>query len=268
MEKITTIDKAIETIQDGACVGLGGNTLNRAPMLAVFEMVKQEKKHLRIIKTAGAMDVDVLAYGHCADSVDAGFISYESQFGLAGHYRKGVQTGTIKANEHACYTVISALRAASYGIGFMPVKGLQTTDLRSVNDYFADVIDPFTGQSIAAVKAIAPDVSIVHVQKADGMGNAQILGPKYEDILLSRASKTVIITAEEIVHDRYFEKADRKADIPHFMVSAVVHAPRGAQPCSCYGHYETDDWAIKTFLSLKDPQAIDHFLAQQRRDKG
>ena len=146
MNKLTTLEQAVSLIGDGACVGLGGNTLNRAPMAAVFEMVREKKRGLRVVKTAGAMDVDALCLAGCAASVDAGFISYESQYGLAQRYRRSVQSGLVRANEHACYTVISALRAASYGIPFMPVRGLKVSDLRKVNDYFADVTDPFTGE--------------------------------------------------------------------------------------------------------------------------
>ena len=139
-----------------------------------------------------------------------------------------MQKGLVQANEHACYTVISALRAASYGIPFMPVRGLKISDLRQVNDYFADVTDPFTGETLAAVQAIRPDFAIVHAQIADAQGNALFEGPKYEDVLLSRASGRVIVTAERIVGDGWFSANAQKADIPHFMTAAVVHARRGA----------------------------------------
>ena len=154
MNKLCTLAEAISLVHDGDCVGLGGNTLNRAPMAAVFELIRQGRKNLRVVKTAGAMDVDALCLGGCAGIVDAGFVSYESQYGLAQRYRVSVQKGLVRANEHACYTVISALRAASYGIPFMPVRGLKVSDLRQVNDYFADVTDPFTGATLAAVQAI------------------------------------------------------------------------------------------------------------------
>lgn len=263
MNKLTTLSEALLTVSDGECVGFGGNTLNRAPMAAVFELARQGKHGLRVVKTAGGMDVDVLCLGGCADTVDAGFISYESEYGLAQNYRRKVQSGQVKAHEHACYTVISALRAASYGIPFMPVRGLKTSDLRKVNDYFADVIDPFTGERLAAVKAIRPDVAVIHAQLADERGNALLEGPKYDDVLLSRASKRVIITAERIVGDEWFASSPAKADIPHFMVSHVVHAPRGAAPCACYGYYEPDGERIRAFLALEDEAALRRCLGQR-----
>lgn len=263
MSKLATLNEAVLTIKDGACVGIGGNTLNRAPMAAVFEMVRQGRRRLRIVKTAGGMDVDALCLGGCADVVDAGFISYESEYGLAQQYRRKVQAGLVKANEHACYTVISALRAASYGIPFMPVRGLKTSDLRRVNDYFADVTDPFTGETLAAVKAIRPNVAVVHAQIADAAGNALLEGPKYDDVLLSRAAGRVIVTAERIVGDEWFAASPVKADIPHFMVSHVVHAPRGAAPCACYGHYGPDGERIRAFLALKDEAALMRWLERR-----
>ena len=230
MNKLCTLAEAISLVHDGDCVGLGGNTLNRAPMAAVFELIRQGRKNLRVVKTAGAMDVDALCLGGCADVVDAGFVSYESQYGLAQRYRASVQKGLVRANEHACYTVISALRAASYGIPFMPVRGLKVSDLRRVNDYF-------------------------HAQTADAQGNASFEGPLYEDVLLSRAANRVIITAERIVGDGWFSASEQKADIPHFMTAAVVHVPRGASPCACYGYYEPNDSLIREFLALDSREA-------------
>lgn len=265
MNKLCTLAEAIFLVRDGDCVGLGGNTLNRAPMAAVFELIRQGKRKLRIVKTAGAMDVDALCMGGCASVVDAGFISYESQYGLAQRYRACVQKGLVQANEHACYTVISALRAASYGIPFMPVRGLKISDLRQVNDYFADVTDPFTGETLAAVQAIRPDFAIVHAQIADAQGNALFEGPKYEDVLLSRASGRVIVTAERIVGDGWFSANAQKADIPHFMTAAVVHARRGAAPCACFGCYEPDDATIRAFLALADEAALREFIQGRER---
>lgn len=260
MNKIKTIQEAISIINNGDTVGIGGNVLHRSPIGAIGEIVRAEKKDLKIIKTAGALDVDMLCFGECVQSVDAGFISYESEFGLANHYRKGVQNGVIKGNEHACYTVMCALRASAFGVPFMPVKGLINSDLIEVNDYFDTVKDPFTGETVTVVKKIRPNVSIIHVQECDRKGNAKIYGPKFDDILLAKASEKVIITTESIVDDYKFKGSNEKFDIPHFLVSAVVHLPKGAVPCSCVNYYDIDKNKINKFLELKNKTELLEYI--------
>lgn len=258
------LTQAVEMIQDNDIVGIGGNVLHRAPMALIREIARQKKKNLQIVKTAGAMDVDLLCLAECVSSVDAGFISYESEYSLAGHYRKAVQNGSVKGNEHACYTVISALRAASMGIPFMPVKGLQVSDLIDVNEYFTRITDPFSGELITVVKAIQPDVAILHVQEADVNGNARIIGPKFEDVLLSRAAKHVILSAETIVPENKFTFSQEKADIPHFLVQAVVRAPKGAAPCSCPSKYDIDRKQLDSFKKIKDIEELYQYLEKNR----
>lgn len=264
MRKLMDLPRAMQGIPDGTLLGLGGNTLNRAPMAAVMELARQKKRGLRLVKTAGGMDVDLLCFAGCVASVDAGFVSYETEFSLCRHYRKAVEAGETHANEHACYTVISALRAASYGIPFMPVRGLTATDLVAAHPYFAAVTDPFTGETLPAVRAIRPDVSVIHAHLADERGNALIEGPKYDDILLSRASATVIVTAERIVGDRYFSAEATKADIPHFLVSGVVHAPRGAWPGACCNVHGADGDSLRAFLALDTTDALETWLERRR----
>lgn len=254
------LKEAIQMVRDGDTVSFGGNVLHRTPMAAVREITRQNKKNLKIVKTAGALDIDLLCAMGCVDSVDAGFVSYETKFGLAGHYRKGVQMGKIKGNEHACYTVICALRGASMNVPFMPVKGLNAGDLLVKNDYFVVVEDPFSGEPITLVKSIVPDVAIIHVQECDEKGNAIIYGPKFEDNLISRAAKKVIITTEQIVSESTIKlKADR-IDIPGFLVEAVVHVPNGAAPTSCFKKYDIDEKSLSTFINMKSQEEISEFV--------
>ncbi|MGB4657593.1 MAG: CoA-transferase [Mobilitalea sp.] len=266
MSKLMSLTQAVELIHDNDIVGIGGNVLHRAPMALVREIARQKKKALHLIKTAGAMDVDLLCLAECVSSVDAGFISYETEYSLAGHYRKAVQSGLVKGNEHACYTVISSLRAASAGIPFMPVRGLQISDLIDANDYFTRIQDPFSNEMITVVKAIRPDVVILHVQEADINGNARIVGPKFEDVLFSRAGKKIIISAEAIVPETRFAYSQDKADIPHFLVEAVVHAPKGAAPCSCASKYNIDRSSLNEFKAIKDKDGLDEYLEKYKVD--
>ncbi len=263
MGKLTDLATAMHAVADGALLGLGGNTLNRAPMAAVMELARQQKHGLRLVKTAGGMDVDLLCMAGAVASVAAGFVSFETEYGLCQRYRKAVQAGEVKAEEHACYTVISALRAASYGIPFMPVRGLQISDLTKVNPYFAPVTDPFGGETLNAVRAIRPDVCIIHAHIADEKGNALIQGPVYDDVLLTRAAQTTLVTAERIVPEGWFAAQGHKANIPHFLVSAVVHAPRGAWPCACHEVSGIAADALQDYLALPDAAALHHWLARR-----
>ncbi|WP_374724565.1 CoA transferase subunit A [Calidifontibacillus erzurumensis] len=261
MNKILTLKEAVATINNGDTVAIGGNVLHRAPMAFVREIARQKKKKLKIVKTAGAHDIDLLCAVGAVSSVDAGFVSYETKYGLAEHYRKAVQSGEVIANEHACYTVICALRGASMNVPFMPVKGLNAGDLLLENDYFVVVEDPFgSGEPVTLVKSIIPDVAVIHVHECDKNGNSIIYGPKFEDVLLSRAAKRVIITTEQIVPEFKLKMKSDRVDIPGFLVSAVVHAPKGASPCSCYQKYDVDHQALSSFIARKEKAEIEAFI--------
>lgn len=261
MNKLTTLQKAVEIIQNGSTIAIGGNVLHRAPMALVREIVRQKKRDLAVVKTAGAMDVDLLCFAGCVKSVDAGFISYETKHSLANHYRKAVQDGVVKANEHACYTVISALRAAQAGVPFMPVRGLMISDLIDKNEYFEKIEDPFGREEVTVVKAIVPDFALIHVQEADEEGNAVIEEPVFEDVLMAKASKNVILSAEKIVSNQRLRRVPEKVKIPHFLVGAVVPAEYGAKPCDCFPQYPYSAKEIERFKALKELKELNEWLS-------
>ena len=265
--KLVSLQEAAKLVKDGSHLAIGGNVLHRAPMAFLRQLLVDGKKGLHLIKTAGAQDVDLLCAGGCVDSVDAGFISYETKYGLAMHYRKAVEAGTVKANEHACYTVISALRAAVCGVPFMPVRGLVVSDLLKYNDYFEVMEDPFGSGPVAVVKALVPDVAVLHVQKCDRQGNAVIEGPLFEDVLMAKAAKKVVVTAETIVPDGHYQMNVSTVTIPHFLVDAVVHVPKGAVPCSCYGRYDINDREIREFKQQKSREEVMTYVNKCSRNE-
>jgi glutaconate CoA-transferase subunit A len=259
-QKITTLSTAIAAIQPGSRVALGGNTLHRGPCAAVHEIVRQGIGDLELIKTAGAYDIDLLAATGLASSVSAGFVGFETVFGMAPSYRRAVALGAVETKEHACYTVIAGLRAAVQGVPFMPIAGMFGSDLLVARD-FRTIEDPYTGQSVVAVPALIPDVAIVHVQEADELGNARIIGTRFEDVLMAQAAKRVIITAERVVDGSSFEAAPETVAIPGFMVDAVVEAPNGAWPCSCAGEYDFDAEYLAAYVAAsKDAESVRKFV--------
>lgn len=260
MNQITNIQNAINIIEDGYTVAIGGNVLHRAPMALCREIVRQEKKQLKILKTAGAHDVDLLVRGGCVSTVDAGFISYETEYGLASYFRKACQAGSVKMNEHACYTMMSALNAARINAPFMPVYGLQAGDLIEANDYFAKINDPFTGQEVTVVKALVPDVAIIHVSMCDEDGNAIIDGPKFDDVLLAKASKRVILSTEKIVSKAQMKLRFEEVAIPGLLVDHIVQVKQGAAPCSHGKLYDIDKKQLELFISDTSDEGFDKYM--------
>jgi glutaconate CoA-transferase subunit A len=237
----------VASIQDGSRVALGGNTLHRAPAAAVHELARQGKRDLELVKTAGAYDVDLLCALGCASVVAAGFVGYETVLGLAPSYRRAVEAGAVEAREHACYTIIAGLRAAAQGVPFMPLNGLQGSDLGALRG-FSNVRDPYSGQDVVVVPSIVPDVALIHVQEADVEGNGRIWGSVFEDTLMVRAARRVILTAERIVDSASFADEPDRTDVPGFLVEAVVEAPGGAWPTSCAGLYPFDEELLSGFV--------------------
>ncbi len=254
MSKVMDLSAAVALVKDGDTVAFGGNVLYRSPVGAVKELIRQGRKDLDLVKTAIAYEVDLLCAAGAVRSVTAGFVGYEGEFGLCRWYRKGVEGGTVKAYENACYSVITAWRAAVYGVPFLPIRGMTGSDLLE-HVGFKTVKCPYTGEEVVAIKAIAPDVAFLHVQKADEDGNACIIGPSYEDLTIARAAKKLVITAEEIVPGSFFAEDPHRADIPAVVTTAVVHLPGGAKPCAVSGYYDIDREELRAFQSAKEPSA-------------
>ncbi|MHB8156168.1 MAG: CoA-transferase, partial [Desulfocucumaceae bacterium] len=129
-------------------------------------------------------------------------------------------------------------------------------------DFFQVVTSPFNGEKVVAVRALVPDWAIIHVHEADEFGNARIIGSQFQDLLLTRAARKTIITAERIVDTESFQKNPALTTVPHFLVEAVVLAPQGAKPGICFGEYETvDAGGMKAYTQAVKEGTISNFLA-------
>ena len=158
--------------------------------------------------------------------------------------------------------MIAALRAGAYGIPFMPVGGMWGSDLLELRpDFFQIMNSPFGDEKVVTVKALVPDWAIIHVHEADEFGNARIIGSEFQDALLARAAKKTIITAERIVDTESFRKNPESTNVPHFLVEAVVLAPKGARPGICFGEYETvDAGGMKAYTKAIKEGTMNEFL--------
>ncbi len=154
------------------------------------------------------------------------------------------------------------------GAPFLPVRGILGSIYPEVNADFQVIPDPFSGEDMVVVKALKPDVTLVHGSKGDEMGN--ILIPRLADWPLAiRASRTVIATVEERVAGPLQEEADWRL-IPAIHLSALVHCPGGAAPTGYPGYYDLDEAQMALYLkSAKDAAAWADYLQKfvyQKKD--
>lgn len=261
MERMMTMPEAAAILPSGeGTLALGGNSLHRTPHAFVRALARRSDLSLHLAKTAGAYDIDLLCLAGLVRGVSAGFVGYETQFGLARHYRRAVEAGTVAAWEHACYTVIAAMRAAAYGLEFLPVRGLDGSDLVDARA-FKRITNPYRSDDTpVAIPAIKPDLAVIHVQYADRAGNGVILGAKCEDLLMARAAEQVILTAEHVVDTEDLPVPLDHVDIPSVLVSGVVSAPGGAWPGSCHGEYDVDAAGVEALLALPDRESLLAYL--------
>src|SRR5581483_2400877 len=170
--------------------------------------------------------------------VEESYVGFEQDFGLAPAYRRAGESRRITLRESCCYTILQQLRAAEYGLPFLPVRGIIGTGIAGLHPEYREIECPFTGVPLVAVPALAPDVALIHALAADRRGNVHLARPLVLDERFTFASKKVVVTVERIASEA--EVAAAGVVLPYFAVTAVVEAPHGAHPTSCYPHYAYD----------------------------
>jgi glutaconate CoA-transferase subunit A len=155
--------------------------------------------------------------------------------------RSAIESGELEWEEYSHYSMITRLAAGAAGLPFMPMNLTAAPDLEKVNPNFRRVIDPFTGKEVMVVPPLNPDIAIVHVQRADAEGNAQIWGILGEQKEAAFAAKKVILTAEEIVDEAVIRSDPNRTVIPSLIVDAVCHVPYCAHPSYTQGYYDRDN---------------------------
>jgi glutaconate CoA-transferase subunit A len=155
--------------------------------------------------------------------------------------RAAIEAGKLEWEEYSHFSMISRLQAGAAGLPFMPMNPTAATDLEHANSQYRRVKDPYSGKEVVVVPALNPDVAIIHVQRCDDQGNAQIWGIIGEQKEAAFASERVIVTAEEIVSEEIIRSDPNRTIIPGFIVDAVCHVPYAAHPSYTQGYYDRDN---------------------------
>jgi glutaconate CoA-transferase subunit A len=204
---------------------------------------------------------DQLIGAGCVEKIRAAWVGNVIT-GSGYNFRRGIESGTLKIEDHSNLTIALALRAGAMGVPFMPTHTALGSDLYKTNSSLKVMKCPFTGDNLTAVAAIRPDVTIVHVQRSDELGNAHAWGNLGVTRDACLASRHVIITAEDIVPPDIISSDPNRVFTPGFRIGAVVHCPFGGHPSPVPGYYNRDH---QMFLDYRNDSRTPQLCADWRK---
>lgn len=242
MAELFSLSQAVaQFVEDGDVVAMEGFT-HLIPFAAGHEVIRQRRRDLTLVRMTPDILYDQLIGMGAARKL---VFSWGGNPGVGSLHRMrdAVERGwpaPLELDEHSHAAMANAYEAGAAGMPCAFFRGYRGTDLPRVNPNIKFVACPFTGEELAAIPSIRPDVAIIHAQKADREGNVLIegiVGVQKEAVLAARRS---IVTVEEIVDDLEL-KSPNAVVLPSWTVSAVVAAPGGARPSYAHGYYARDN---------------------------
>ncbi len=274
--KLMSAAEAVERfVFDGAVVGMGGQSIGRNSMALAHEIARQGKKDLTLVGCNLALSMDLLVGAGLVRRTECGTGNLE-RFGTAFRWRRAIEEGRLEVRDYSHLAMASRFLAASLGLPFMPSKSLLGTD--NLNKKSFDGEKPFEiienpwdpGDPVVLLPALAPDVSIVHAQKADEMGNVVVEGFTTQEPEMMKASKAVIVSCEQLIATDEIRRDPDRTTVPYLFVDAVVEQPWGGYPTSVYKCYEVDAEHLTMYQALarRGGSEYESYLDEYVRDCG
>lgn len=257
MSKITTMKNAIaELVHDGDTIAIEGFT-HLICFAAGHEMIRQRRRDLTLCRLTPDLIYDQMIAAGCARKL---VFSYLGNPGVGSLHaiRRAVEQavpGPMELEEYSHFGMAGRLAAGAARLPFYPLRSFSGSQLPEANPRIKSIPDPYGGDPVYVVPALNPDVAIVHVQRADEMGNAHIWGLLGMQAEAAFASKRVLVVAEEIVDEAVIRADPNRTTIPGLIVDAVVHEPYGAHPSYVQGYYDRDTRAYMEWDTISRDHA-------------
>ncbi|MFQ5945477.1 MAG: CoA transferase subunit A [Anaerolineae bacterium] len=229
LDKQVSLEEAVALVRPGDTLALGGLMLYRRPLAFTRELIRAGTGDLTLLALTAGMESDLLVGAGLIRKVRTCYFGLEV-FGLAPMFT--AQASELEIVEESETSLAFGIRAATAGVDALPGRAWLGTDLLRVRPDVKVVKGPYDGRPYVAFPAIRPDVLVLHVPMADRQGASVLLGNLSLDREMALVADRVIVTAEEIV-----DEVNQEVGVVPLSVDAVVHAPRGAYPTSCYPYY-------------------------------
>lgn len=241
--KLMPMNEAISRfVSDGDTIVIEGFT-HLICFAAAHEIIRQRRRELTLCRLTPDLIYDQLIGAGCARKL---IFSWAGNPGAGPLYalRRAVEQAkprSIELEEYSHYGMVARFTAGAARLPFYPLRNYMGSDLPGVNPNIKTVICPFTREELAAVPPLNPDTAIIHAQRADEQGNAQIWGLLGVQKEAAFAARNVMVVAEEIVDESVIRSDPNRTLVPAMIVKAVVHEPFGCHPSYAQGHYDRDN---------------------------
>ncbi|MEW6265064.1 MAG: CoA-transferase [Thermodesulfobacteriota bacterium] len=259
-DKVMPLREAIgKYVKHGSHISIGGFTINRNPMAAVYEIIRQGVRNLHLYAHSNGQGVDELIGAGCVSRMEVAYSGNGKYAPTCIRFRKAVQEGAILIEDYSNFQMTLRFMAGAMGVPFLPTVSSLGTDLCNLwgfseemrrrdvklpNRKMVVMDNPFEDwmktPKLVLVPAIQTDVTILHVHKADRQGTGRILGLTFADVEQAKSAQRLILTCEDLVDTEEMRKDPDQNNIPFLHVDAVVPVPYGAYPTACYRHYDYD----------------------------
>ena len=282
-DKVTSLADAIgRHVKNGSHISIGGFTINRNPMAAVHEIIRQKKGDLHVYAHSNGQGIDELVGAGCVAKLEIAYAGSGRFAPTCIRFRKAVEKGTISIEDYSNYQMTLRFLAGAMGVPFLPTRSslgtdiinrwgfpeeLRAADPQIPNKKLTVMDNPFDGwggaSKVVLVPAIQPDVTLLHVQEADASGTARIKGLTFADVEQAKAARHVILTCEKLVETEVLRAEPEHNQIPGLIVDAVVPVAFGAYPTACYRCYDYDPVYLNRYReSALNDQAYRKYLQE------
>ncbi len=282
--KVTNLTDAVKSyVKDGCHLSIGGFTINRNPMAAVYEIIRQKIKNIHLYAHSNGQGVDELIGSKSLTCLEIAYGGSGKFASTCIRFRKAAQDKSIKIEDYSNFQMALRFLAGSMGVPFLPTRSSFGTDIikkwgfppefrknnaKLPNKKLIELDNPFGNwcdtRKVVLVPAINPDVTIIHVQKADYRGNCRIHGLSFADVEQAKSARHLIITCEELINDDALKNDPDRNQIPFIHADAVVHVPHGAYPTACYGYYDYDPVFLKEYAKIAKNDDKYHLYIQSQ----
>jgi glutaconate CoA-transferase, subunit A len=269
--KVTTMQEAVrELVRDGDTVAIEGFT-HLICFAAGHEIIRQKKRDLTLCRLTPDLIYDQMVGAGVATKLVFSWLGNPGVGSLHAIRRRveRADPAPLDVEEYSHFGMVSRYVAGASGLPFLPIRSYYESDLPKANPRIVPIESPYGDGTLYAVPALNPDVTIVHTQRADTEGNAQIWGFLGCQKDAAFAAQRVIVVCEELVDGSVIRADPNRTVIPGLIVDAVVVEPKGCHPSFAQGYYDRDNKFYVAWDAIgRDAQLLDEWLKEWVYDLG